>query len=124
MNINLSGKYSYIDSMIPVITEDSFEVNQKAKMRAYRKEILKNNINNVDDLYCLISVTKDLMEENNLNLMKLLYNRFEYLGFKPKKIPHKTDMSFKEKVTFFCSNFMDYFDSMEDSSFIDEIKNR
>lgn len=122
MNNNLMGKFSYIDSMIPVITEDNFEINHKAKMRAYRKEILRNSMDTAEDLYCLVSVTKDVISDNDSVLMNLLYNRFEYLGFQAKKMPHKTDMSFKEKVTFFCSNFMNYFDNMEDSHFIDEMK--
>lgn len=122
MNMNLVGKYSYIDSMIPIISENKFEVNQKAKLRAYRKEIMRNNMNSAEDLFCLVSVAKDVISEQNQNLMKLMYNRMEYLGFSAKKIPHKSDMSFREKVTFFCSNFMDYFDNMEDSHFIEEMK--
>lgn len=122
MNKNLIGKYSYIDSMIPVINGDSFEINQKAKLRAYRKEIMQNNMDTAEDLFCLVVITKDVMIENNQNLMKLLYNRMEYLGFSAKRIPHKTDMSFKEKVTFFCSNFMEYFDNNGESVFIDEVR--
>lgn len=122
MNKNLTGKYSYIDSMIPDISEAGLEISELARDRAFRKEIKNNNLNNVDDLYCLVSVTKNVMEMGNHNIMKLLYEKFEYLGFESKRVEAKTDMSFKETVVFFCNNFMNYFDNNEDSSFIDKVK--
>ena len=69
-----------------------------------------------------VSIAQNVITTRNHNIMKLLYEKFEYLGFEPKKIEAKTDMSFKETLVFFCDNFMDYFDNNEDSSFIDKIK--
>ena len=122
MSKNLMGKYSYIDSMIPVISDTGLEISNLAKMRAFRKEIKNNNLNDTDDLYCLVSIAQNVITTRNHNIMKLLYEKFEYLGFEPKNIEAKTDMSFKETLVFFCDNFMDYFDNNEDSSFIDKIK--
>ena len=54
-----------------------------------------------------------------LNLNHLfVYDKLDYLGFTPKKIDSKVDMSFREKTICFCGNFTLFHNEGNKQSFL------
>ena len=114
-----SSKFKLIDSMIPNILDDGIiECSEMAEVRAIRNGILFNFLNDSIELNNMMSLCNRILSLNNLELEKLLYDKLDYLGFTPKKIDIKVDMSFREKTICFCGNFMLFHNEGNKQSFL------
>lgn len=106
-NLIHSSRFKLINSMIPDILDNGvIKSSNMAEVRAIKNGIVFNSLNNNVELRNLISLSKRILSLENLELEQLLYDKLEYLGFTPKKVEIKVDMSFREKTIYFCGNFM------------------
>lgn len=105
--------YEYLDSMVPTFMDDKIVANNLTEIRAIKNGIRFNMLETKDELIQMMSLVKKIFSIDNIELKSLAYDKFEYLGFKPKEIKLKKDMSLKKATICFASNYMALYNSSE-----------
>lgn len=115
---------TYLDSMIPILNNDKFMANNLAEIRAIKNGIRFNMLDSKEDLLEMMSLVKRIFTIDNYELKSLIFNKFEYLGFKPKEIKVNKDLSTRQATICFTSNYMALYMTSEETilEIIDSLK--
>ena len=107
--------YEDLDSMIPVLVDDKFIANENAKKRAIKNGIKFNMLGTKKELIQMTSLVSEIFNMDDCDLKKLVYNKFKYLGFSAQVISLKKDMTPKQQIACFASNYMALYDTSEET---------